>query len=186
MRNGFVSHTAGGALGGIVGTMFMMRASRQASHKLPERLKPTATRRDPGDFLVRQIEELRGRPLPREAHERIAGALHWAYGIGWGGLLGLGLSVAHRKVRSLPAAVLVGSGLGAAVWAVGYAGWLPALRLTPPVTRQGGRHVLTSLLMHVGYGIVATVPLLVLDAVVQPEPRWRRLARRLLGGRVAR
>lgn len=153
MRNGFVSHTAGGALGGMVGTMFMMRASRQASHKLPERLKPTS--------------------------------LHWVYGIGWGGLLGLGLSVAHRKVRSLPIAVLVGSGLGAAVWAVGYAGWLPATRLTPPVYRQGGRHVLTSLLMHVGYGIVATLPLLVLDAVVQPEPRRStvaRLARRFFGG----
>ena len=182
MRNGFVSHTAGGAIGGMMGTLFMMKASKRAN-QLPERLKPTQTRRDPGDFLVTRMEEARGRPLPRTAHERLAGALHWIYGIGWGGLLGLSLATAHRKVKNVPAALLVGAGLGTAVWAVGYAGWLPATKLTPPLRGQGGRHAATSLLMHIGYGIVVAAPLLALDAYIQREPRSRSFMGRLFGGK---
>ncbi len=176
--DGYLVHAAEGLLGGAMGTLFIDRALRGARH-LPEALKPTDLERDPGDFVVSKVEALRHRTLPRGVHERMAHALHWAYGIGWGGLFGLAL--AHTDVRRPRRALLAGAALGAAVWAVGYAGWLPAAGLARPLRRQGLPHALTSLLTHVGYGVVSSLPVLVLERAQHRTPlaRARRALRRL-------
>lgn len=178
MRDGFVSHAASGVLGGAMGTLFMVQGMKQVDRHLPERLRPTPVRHDPADLVVRRVEALRGRPLRRRTHERLAGSLHWAYGMGWGGLLGL--TLARRRIRSARGTLLAGAALGTLVWAVGYAACLPALRLTPPLHRQGGRHAAASLISHVAFGIVSAVPVLVLDRVLyrgRGLKRWLRALR---------
>jgi hypothetical protein len=171
MRNGFISHTASGALGGAMGTLVLSGMNR-ISKQLPEALRPPAIRRDPGDFIVAQLEELLGRPLPREAHEILARSFHWVHGIGWASLLGL--VMARRRVTRVSEALLAGAGLGTVVWAVSYAGLLPAAKLTPPLHRQGGKHVASALIGYVLYGVVSVLPILALDRALRARrDRWR-------------
>jgi len=181
MRDGFVSHTATGALGGALGTLFLTRGMRM-SRRLPERIKPPPVRRDPGDFLIKKVEELRGRPLPRGVHDSLAEGLHWAYGIAWGAALGL--TTSSVQIKSARDAALAGTAMGTAVWATGYVVGLPAMRLTPPVHRQGLMHVATSLVAHIAFGIVATLPILAYDKVQTKRrrrlPSWLRAIERRL------
>jgi hypothetical protein len=178
MRNGFVSHTAGGAIGGAVGTLFLMQTLKQASEMLPEEVKPAIVQSDAGEFIVSKLEQLSGLPLSRTMHVGLTGALHWAYGIGWGSLLGLATAKRH-SVRSVPAAFIFGGSLGALVWAVGYSGWLPAAKLKPVVRGPGSGYVLASLLGHIAYGVVSAVPLLLIDRR-HKVPVWRRVMSKLV------
>lgn len=176
MRDDMMTHATAGVLGGVVGTA-LLRQGLKASAKLPVRLQPTQVRKDPGDFMVMKLEEFRGKPLPRPVRDLIAQGLHWGYGM-TGGLV-LGLATSRRHVPTLPAALLAGAALGAGVWAVGYAGWLPAAKLTPPLLRQGGRHIAMSVLGHVAFGLVAVAPILLLDRN-RHQPLWKRALRRVL------
>ncbi|MDI1480281.1 hypothetical protein [Polyangium sp. y55x31] len=176
MRDDAISHVTAGVVGGAVGTALMQRGMK-ASQRLPERLRPPAVRKDPGEFMVSKLEELRGRPLPRALRDVVAQGLHWGYGV-TGGVV-LGLATSRRHIPTLPSALLAGATMGTAIWAVGYAGWLPATKLTPPLGRQGARHVAVSVLGHVVFGIVAAAPIFLLDR--KAEPGWKRVLRRLAG-----
>jgi len=175
MRDGVMIHAATGILGGAAGTALLQRAMK-ASERLPVRLQPTRARQDPGEFMIAKVEQLRGAPLSRGVRDFAVQGLHWGYGMTAGLLLGLATS--RRHVRTAPSALLAGAILGTGVWAVGYAGWLPATKLTPPLTRQGGRHIAASLLEHVAFGLVAAVPLLLMDRRMK-EPLWRRALRQI-------
>ncbi len=174
MRDGFVTHAASGVLGGAMGALILEEGARRA-RRLPARLQPPPIRRDPADLVVSRIEELRGRPLRRGVHEAVARSLQWGYYAAWGGALGL--LVARRRVRTVRDALLSGAALGTLVWGASYGALLPAARLTPPLHRQGGRHLVAALLGHVAYGIASALPILALDRFVRPEPTWRRWAR---------
>ena len=174
MRDGFVLHGAEGALGGAIGTL-LIKQGMSLARRMPASLEPPAVRRDPGDFVVSQMEELRGRPLPGPTHERLAGGLHWAYGVAWGGLLGIAVSGLH--VRTARQTLLAGAGMGALVWAVGYVGWLPGAGLMEPIQRQGAGRVATSLVTHVLYGVAASVPIVIIDRERRRRRTWsQRLA----------
>ncbi len=151
-----IAHLIGGTVGGLVGTAAMAQGMR-ASQKLPPRFHPPAMRDDPGEFMVRKLEDARGRTLSPKGRARAAKGLHWAYGTLWGSLLGaLAPSIG---VHTVARAVLLGGALGAGVWAAGYVGWLPAAGLTQPIHKQGAPHVATALLSHVLYGIAVALPL---------------------------
>lgn len=62
----------------------------------------------------------------------------------------------YTALRSDPHVVLDGAALGAAVWAAGYLGWLPAFGLMPPVKEHTPAQIASSVGQHVLYGI-ATV-----------------------------
>jgi hypothetical protein len=174
MRDGFVLHGAEGALGGAIGTL-LLKQGMSLARRLPASLEPPAAIRDPGDFVVAQIEGLRGRPLPRPTHERVRSGLHWAYGVAWGGLLGIAVSGLH--VKTPRQTLLSGAGMGALVWAVGYVGWLPGAGLMAPIQRQGAGRVVTSLLSHVLYGVAASVPIVIIDRERRRRRTWsQRLA----------
>jgi hypothetical protein len=172
MHDGFGVHTAEGVLGGALGTLFMRGATR-ISRRLPSRLLPTRPRQDPADVLVKKLEELRGRPLPWAVHEGVAQGLHWAYGIAWGGLFGL--VTTHVRIRTIGDAAKAGAALGGAVWAIEDVCVLPLLRLTPPVHRQGGRHVAASLLEHIAYGVASALPIYMADRVTRRRPWYERV-----------
>jgi hypothetical protein len=171
MRDNLISHAASGALGGAIGTGILLQGMK-ASRKLPERLKPTQVRMDPGEFMVSKVEELRGKPLPRTVRDVLARGMHWGYGTTSGALLGIVTSRLH--LRTIPSALLAGPALGTAVWATGYAVWLPAAKLAPPLPRQGGRHVAISILGHVVFGVISAIPVLLLDRSARAEPWWKR------------
>jgi hypothetical protein len=166
-----ISGTAAGLIGGLVGTTMMAKGVSAVAGKLPERIRPTMPNRDAGDFMVSNAERIAGKPLPQKAHSVASQALHYAYGTTFPTLLGLAAPRFTRWQEPLAA----GAALGAFVWAISYAGWLPATGLTPPVHRQGALHATPSLLTHVLYGVVSALPLAALMAV---EGRRERGARR--------
>ncbi len=176
MRDNMMAHATAGVLGGAVGTV-LLKQGLKASSKLPIRLQPTQVRKDPGEFMVMKLEQLRGKPLRRPVRDLLVQGLHWGYGMTSG--LVLGLATSRRHVPTLPSALFAGAALGAGVWAIGYAGWLPAAKLAPPLTRQGGRHIAMSVLGHVAFGLVAVAPILLLDRKAH-QPLWKRALRTIL------
>jgi hypothetical protein len=75
-------------------------------------------------------------------------ASHFAYGAACGALFGLGLPFARR----LAPATLTGALFGAAVWAVSYAGWVPAMGILPPPTKDDPRRQGSMLGAHLVFG----------------------------------
>jgi hypothetical protein len=53
--------------------------------------------------------------------------------------------------------LLEGPALGVACWAVGYPGWLPTLRLMPPVLRKRAQQAVAPVAEHVDYGVATVV-----------------------------
>jgi hypothetical protein len=172
MRDGLVLHAVEGAVGGALGTMFMQQALR-LSLRMPPAVQPPDVSEDPGEYVALRIERLRGKPLPPNVHRAMVQGLHWAYGIGWASLLGMSAS-RRIPIRTAKDALVAGTAMGTLVWAVGYVGWLPATHLAKPVHKQGAGHVVSSLLTHVAYGVLAALPILLID-----RARERRARRRL-------
>jgi hypothetical protein len=147
--------TAGGALGGALGTLFMTQSYKLAPH-LPESVQPIPLRRDPGDFLVNKVESLAHRRAGEPVERAAAKGLQWSYGIGWGALLGL--VGARLEASHLSRALIAGATLGTLVYAAGYAGWIPALGLSEPIYRQPAGRIASGWLSHVIYGVLVALP----------------------------
>jgi hypothetical protein len=79
----------------------------------------------PPKRLVRGLTGRAGIPTKRRGVGTVAatGAAHLGFGLGGGALYG---AIVHRS------SVHRGVAFGIGVWAVSYAGWIPALRLMPP------------------------------------------------------
>lgn len=84
------------------------------------------------------------------ARKGAAAALHFAFGMGAGALFGL----LHRRARLPVASPLQGALFGALVWTVSYAGWVPALGIMPPPSRDRRGRPTAMLLSHLVYGSV--------------------------------
>lgn len=138
-----------GGAGGVAGS-FALQALMTATGKAAPQTTPPI-RQDPGEFMVERATSL----LPDEASDRIpeavetaaAGALALGYGLTFGSLYGV--------IRPQGGDALTdGPILGAACWAAGYAGWLPALGLMPPVWRQRLPQAVAPFVEHLAFGIV--------------------------------
>jgi uncharacterized membrane protein YagU involved in acid resistance len=71
---------------------------------------------------------------------------HLCYGTTFGWL--------YAVLRPEPAHPLVeGLIFGAGVWAIGYAGWLPAAKLTEPIWRQQASRAIPEVARHALYGV---------------------------------
>lgn len=138
-----------GAAGGLAGTFALQALMTATGKAMPQTTPPI--RRDPGEFMIERAEAL----LPDSARARIpeavetaaAGALALGYGLTFGSLYGALRPRGGDAIKE-------GSILGAACWAAGYAGWLPALGLMPPVWRQKPARAVAPFVEHVAYGIV--------------------------------
>lgn len=156
MKKTAISSVLSGTVGGALGTAFMQK-SMQYSDRMPEKLQPPPMEQDPGEFIVEKVETRRGRALEPKAHRVAAKSLHWVYGMGWGGALGV---LAPRiGMNRLGRSLLAGAAMGAGVWAVGYAGWLPRAGLTPPLREQRAGAAAGNLGAHIGYGMLAALPI---------------------------
>lgn len=160
MRDHVVSRAAAGALGGAVGAVFMVQGLRLRP-RLPELIRPPEVYQDPGDYLVSKIEDARERSLPRALSAAISHGVHYVTGAGAGAALGV---LSGRRAGRRPSGLLLAAAaMGIGMWAVGNAGLLPRLGLVAPLRKQGANHVAVGLLGHVGFGVIMSIPLLLLE-----------------------
>jgi hypothetical protein len=133
-----------GALAGLVATAFMsllMLAARRVG--LTPQLPP--------DRIAEEaIETVAGGPPGDGQQAAVASAAHFAFGAGAGALYGAATAPAAR-LRA-PATVAAGLLFGTAVWLVSYQGWVPALKIMPPASRDHPGRVGTMLAAHWVFG----------------------------------
>jgi hypothetical protein len=146
-----LSRLAFGAAAGFAGTL-AIQAFMTANQKwFPSAAPPI--RQDPGEFMVESVEAA----LPVAVRERIPEAMESSaaklLALGYGLTFGA-LYATYRPEGGAP--LRDGIALGVANWATGYAGWLPALGLMPPIWQQRPQQVTAAVVEHVVYGI-ATV-----------------------------
>jgi hypothetical protein len=137
-----------GAVAGLVGTGVMV-AMRLFDQKYAPTTMPEA-REDPGQFIVRRTESATGLPgyLPKPAEVGGGVLLSTSYGI-----LAGALYAKVRGHRRSTSALLDGGFIGMALYLLGYAGWLPLLRLTRPIWKQHFPEIAGEALRHVAFGI---------------------------------
>jgi hypothetical protein len=143
-----------GAVAGLAGTAAMSAAMAvtKAAGLMPGESPPRK--------VARNFEEAAGvrDGLPPAAFEASWVGQHFAYGAAAG--------VAYALVRGrlrLPEPVPAGPLFGAALWAFGYAGWLPATGLSPPPSAEPRRRVGTLIVAHLVYGTATAAVSRVLD-----------------------
>ncbi len=80
----------------------------------------------------------------------LAGLAH----LGFGGSMGALFALLRRMARTPGPEVLHGAGFGLGVWAVSYQGWIPALGILPPPSRDTSERPPTMIVAHLVYGAV--------------------------------
>lgn len=123
-----------GACCGIVATVPMTAAMLAIQRLLPKSSRETQEPRQITDEL---LDWVAGHAGVAEPHRRLTAAVaHFGYGA----TAGTAYPVVDRTFRRLPGR---GPAYGLALFAVGYAGWLPACGILPiPPRRPCGRNVL--------------------------------------------
>lgn len=131
-----------GALGGVVGTAgmsaFMLAAGKAGlmGEQPPDKIAGAVL--DAADIHMREEEE----------QDALAMLLHFGFGISCGALFG----VLHRRLPFRVPAALEGMIFAFLIWATSYQGWIPALGIMPPASRDHPRRPLTMILAHFIYG----------------------------------
>jgi hypothetical protein len=144
-----LERSALGAAAGLAGTLALQGIRLPSQKLVPETMPPI--QKDPGEFMVEQAEEV----LPAETHEQIPSVAEMAaaksLALGYGMTAGALYATLRADAGDL---VVDGVALGLGTWAAGYLGWMPALGLMPPITRQDAAEVIGPIVQHVLFGIV--------------------------------
>jgi hypothetical protein len=151
-----------GLLGGVVGTAVMSVAMRAMHRRLP----PDDQFPLPPRVIAVAAAEKSGVGAPRtEANRRrLTLAAHYGYGTAMGGVYGL------LAPRTPWAPVIGGVPFALAVWSSSYLGWLPALGLYPPATRESAPRNGLMIAAHLVWaGTIAAVV-----EVIRPDDRRRQ------------
>jgi len=139
-----------GAVGGLAGTLALQALMGAGRRWMPETLPPM--HEEPRRFMVREAEQMLPDSvqdwIPESAEKVASATLGMGYGLTFGALYGL---IRPRGGNALTD----GLALGAACWATGYLGWLPALGLMPPVWRQSVPQAIAPAAEHLVYGVTA-------------------------------
>ncbi len=149
-----------GILAGLAGTV-VLTAIRSFDEQYAPRTIPPA-RQSPGQSMLRQAADAAGLTLPPLA-EQTAALLSQA-GHGW--IFGAAYALLRGRHRSTRSALIDGSVLGAAVYAVEHAGWLPATGREPPAWKQNYPQIAGELFRHIASGIATAGTFGVIDASV--------------------
>ena len=136
-----------GLFAGLAGTA-AMTASSTLEMKLSGRGESTTPAQAAEEVL--DVE-----PPDEEAESKFSNLVHWGYGTGWGGVQGLLASAG----LSGPAATAAHLGL---VWGAEQV-VLPALNVSAPVFKYGGKAVATDLLHHTVYAAATGLAYAYLD-----------------------
>ena len=133
-----------GAIGGLGATLLMsavMLAARRAgvSPQLP-----------PDRIAEEGIEQVKDAPATEDEEAVVASLGHFAFGAGAGALYG-GMTAPVARLP-MPVAMAAGLAFGTAVWLVSYQGWVPALGILPPASRDHPGRVATMVVAHWVFG----------------------------------
>lgn len=131
-----------GALGGVVGTVgmsgFMLAAGKAGlmGEQPPDKIAGAAL--DAADVHAHTEEE----------QDMLATLLHFGFGTSCGVLF----SVVHRRLPFRLPATMHGMFYAFLIWATSYQGWIPALGIMPPASRDHPRRPRTMIVAHLIYG----------------------------------
>ncbi|MGQ0607629.1 MAG: DUF6789 family protein [Chloroflexota bacterium] len=135
-----------GAIGGLTATLLMsivMLGARRlgVTDQLP-----------PDRMAERAIESATDRTSTRGEERIVASFLHLAFGTVAGAVFG----ALTASLRRAPGKVAAGMGViyATGIWVISYQGWVPAMRILPPASRDDRGRVATMLLAHWVYGTV--------------------------------
>jgi hypothetical protein len=132
-----------GLLAGARASMAMSTAMRGAQALGLIRQLP------PRKITDRALEAIGARRASRPARSVAAAANHLAFGMACGALY-----AALGPARRFAPEPIPGILFGGLVWAVSYAGWVPAARILPPPQDDDPERVATMIGAHVVYGAV--------------------------------
>jgi hypothetical protein len=144
-----------GAAGGFVSTLAMSAVMIAAQRGgLVGRLPP---RKVTEGFLRRHA----GLRPSRKAAKLATAISHLAFGT----LAGALFAAVFRRRRPPVRAAFLGTGFGSLVWGASYLGWVPALGLMPPPSRDRPDRQATLILAHWVYGVT-------LALIARPRSGW--------------
>jgi hypothetical protein len=138
--HGPLASLARGVAAGAAGTAAMTAA--QTAYYKATGGEPSST---PAEVAKRIIGGLLQRPVPEGRDALLNNAMHWAYGTGWGAVLGL--AAAGRRPG-------IGVAFGLTVWGASLVE-LPALQLAPPVWEYDATTLASDVGFHLVYGVAA-------------------------------
>lgn len=132
---------ARGAAAGAIATI-PMSAVMLASERLG------AMGQLPPETITRKALAAANREKTSPTVKAVATAAHFAFGAAAGAAYG----AMQSGDDDLPLALTKGVGFGLAVYALSYAGWMPALDILPPPQRDREDRQITLVISHVVYG----------------------------------
>ncbi len=131
-----------GGLGGVVGTAGMSVLMLAAG-------KAGLIGEQPPDKIAGAALDMAGvQQRDEAAQDAVATLLHFSFGIGCGALFG----VLHRRLPLHVPATLHGMVFALLIWATSYQGWVPALGIMPPASRDHPNRPRVMILAHLIYG----------------------------------
>jgi hypothetical protein len=148
MRDGIGKNILFGTAAGLAGTALIQGMMKATEHFAPETLPPM--KEDPGKFMVKKAEKLLPIETRAKISEKTEAVASKILSFGYGTTAALLYNAIPRRARRL---FLDGAALGGLTWAAGYLGWLPATKLTPPVTEHEPKQVVGEVASHVLFGI---------------------------------
>ena len=131
-----------GALGGGIGTVgmsaLMLAAGKMGlmGEQPPDKIAGTA------------LDAIGAHARDEKAQDALATLLHFAFGVGCGTIF----AAIHRRLPFRLPAALHGVIFASLVWAASYEGWVPALGILPPASRDDPGRTRVMFLSHVIYG----------------------------------
>ena len=135
-----------GAIAGLGATAVMSAAMLAARSAGLTRTLP------PARIAEVAIEEATHRPAQEDERRVVASAAHLGFGAAGGAAFGIIRQAAG--IRGPVASVVTALAFANVVYVVSYQGWVPALRIMPPASRDEAGRVGTMVVAHWIYGAV--------------------------------
>ena len=151
LRPSILTDVAFGLLAGAFATFVMDQVSGCAyqleDEKTRKQEEEIRHQEYPPELLASKlVRAVNGADLDKEEKQKYGKAIHWAYGIGWGGMYG----ALRGRVPFADAASGVAFGLG--LWLIGDELVVPALDLSPPSAAFPWQNHARAAANHLAYG----------------------------------
>lgn len=147
-----LTRIAAGSTGGIVGSV-LMAGPFVAAHQLGITGKP------PPERVTKSLLHRFGIRADKRTEDEITVAAHLGFGVAGGAIYG----AFAPSVESAARAAMLGATYGTGVWAVSYAGWVPALGIMPPPQDDQPERQVITLVNHWIYGVVVALAVRAVD-----------------------
>lgn len=150
-QNCLIRDVALGLVAGAIATLLMDKVSTWGYKLEDSKVRDYEEKLRGGDYppevlAKRAVELTTGATPTKETAQKAGMAIHWGYGILWGGLFG----ALRNRVLGVGSAGGVIYGLG--LWLMGDELMMPILKLSPPSTEFPWQNHARAMTNHVAYG----------------------------------